>query len=384
MNAKAVMRGERGPPPHFAGRERELTVMRNRLDIVLHEHDPAIEGALLITGIPGIGKTHLAYHFAHQAAEDSNVKTLAVDPIDLTAPEGLIRLVGRAMDAEDSFARAAGIDDKVSGVRGGVGGLLSGGVTLDTHRPELAFSHLLRATRDLSAWRGRALVLVVDEVQNMDSRSADALLSLHTGRHDCPILTIVAGLQQSKSVLGEHGVSRMEHLQLDLLSQGEAIEAVYHGLANLGVEVSEGTAKELADASMRFPQHVRGHLEAACIVNERHGGVNSPQALAEALEIGRQSRERYYDGRINAMGGEAYTLYPLVKHMDERAVENLPRSEVETVIDKSVADAAIKHGVLAQGEHGLLSFGIPSFHTYMARKAEEYERAVGRTATPPD
>ena len=382
MNAKAVMRGERDPPPHFAGRKRELAAMRNRLDIVLHEHDPAIEGALLITGIPGIGKTHLAYHFAQQAAEDSNVKTLAVDPIDLTSPDGLIRLVGRAMDAEDSFARAAGIDDKVSGVRGGVGGLLSGGVTLDTHRPELAFSHLLRATRDLSAWRGRALVLVVDEVQSMDSRSADALLSLHTGRHDCPILTIVAGLQQSKSVLSEHGVSRMEHLQLELLSQEEAVEAVYHGLANLGVDVSEQTAEALADASMRFPQHVRGHVEAACIVNERHGEVDCPRALAEALEIGRQSRERYYDGRVNAMGGEAYTLYPLVKHMDERAVENLPRSEVESVIDKSVADAAIKHGVLAQGEHGLLSFGIPSFHTYMAHKAEEYEKAVGRTASP--
>ena len=377
------MRGERGPPPHFAGRERELAVMRNRLDIVLHEDDPAIEGALLISGIPGIGKTHLAYHFAQQATEDRNVKTLAVDPIDLTSPEGLIRLVGRAMDAEDSFARAAGIDDKVSGVRGGVGGLLSGGVTLDTHRPELAFSHLLRATRDLSAWRGRALVLVVDEVQSMDSRSADALLSLHTGRHECPILTIVAGLQQSKSVLSEHGVSRMEHLQLELLSQEEAVEAVYHGLANLGVAVSEDTAKTLADASMRFPQHVRGHVEAACIANERHGEVDSPQALAEALEIGRQSRERYYDGRINAMGGEAYTLYPLVEHMDERAVENLPRSEVETVIDKSVADAAIKHGVLAQGEHGLLSFGIPSFHSYMARKAEEYEKAAGRPPTPP-
>ena len=355
--------------------------MRGRLDIVLREREPAMEGALLLTGVPGIGKTHLAYHFAQQATEDRNVKTLAVDPVDLTSPEGLLRLVGRAMEAEDSFAKAAGIGDKVTGVRGGVGGALSGGVTLDTHRPELAFSHLLRATKDLSAWQGRALVLVVDEVQSMDSRSADALLSLHTGRHQCPILTIVAGLQHSKSILSEHGVSRMEHLQLGLLSQDEAIEAVYRGLANLGVEVSEDAAKVLADASMRFPQHVRGHVEAACIVNDRHGAVDSPQALAEALDIGRQARERYYDGRVDAMGGEAYTLYPLVKHMDERAIESLPRSEVESIIGRPVADAAIQHGVLAKGEHGLLSFGMPSFHTYMARQAEEYEKAVGRTAT---
>ncbi len=382
VDAKPILRGERGPPPHFAGRKRELAVMRRRLDIVLREHEPAMEGALLLTGIPGIGKTHLAYHFAQHATEARNVKTLAVDPVDLTSPEGMIRLVGRAMDAEDSFAKAAGIGDKMTGVRGGVGGVLSAGVTLDAHRPELAFSHLLRATKGLSAWQGRALVLVVDEAQSMDSRSADALLSLHTGRHQCPILTIVAGLQHSKSILSEHGVSRMEHLQLGLLSQDEAIEAVYLGLANLNVEVSEATAKVLADASMRFPQHVRGHIEAACIVNERHGAVDSPQALAEALDIGRQARERYYDGRIDAMGGEAYTLYPLVKHMDEQAIENLPRSEVESIIGKGVADGAIRHGVLAKGEHGLLSFGMPSFHTYMAHKAEEYEKAAGRTATP--
>ena len=382
VDAKPMLRGERRPPPHFAGRKRELAVMRRRLDIVLRERDPAMEGALLLAGIPGIGKTHLTYHFAQQAAEDRNVKTLAVDPVDLTAPEGMIRLVGRAMEAEDSFAKAAGIGDKVTGVRGGVGRVLSAGVTLDAHRPELAFSHLLRATRDLSAWQGRALVLVVDEVQSMDARSADALLSLHTGRHQCPILTIVAGLQHSQSILSEHGVSRMEHLQLGLLSLDEAIEAVYRGLANLNVEVSEATAKVLAGASMRFPQHVRGHIEAACIVNERRGVVDSPQALAEALEIGRQARERYYDGRLNAMGGEAYTLYPLVKHMDEWAIENLPRSEVESIIGQGVADAAIQHGVLAKSEHGLLSFGMPSFHTYMARKAEDYEKAVGRTATP--
>ena len=382
VNGKPIIRGERGPPPHFAGRKRELAMMRNRLDIVLREHEPAMEGALLITGIPGIGKTHLAYHFAQQATEDGNVKTLAVDPVDLISPEGLIRLVGRAMDAEDSFARAAGIDDKVSGVRGGVGGLVSGGVTLDTHRPELAFSHLLRATTSLAAWQGRALVLVVDEVQSMDSRSADSLLSLHTGRHECPILTLVAGLQDSGAILSEHGISRMEHVQLELLSQEEAIEAVYCGLANLGVEVSEDTAKALADASMRFPQHVRGQLEAACIVAEQYGAVDSPQALAEALKLGRQARVYYYEGRINAMGGEAYTLYPLVKHMDERAVGSLPRGEVESIIGKSVAAAAIKHGVLAKGTHGLLSFGIPSFHTYMARKAEEYDKARGRAATP--
>ena len=60
MNARATLHGERGPPPHFAGRDAELAAMRRRLDITLREPGAAMNGLLLITGIPGIGKTHLA------------------------------------------------------------------------------------------------------------------------------------------------------------------------------------------------------------------------------------------------------------------------------------------------------------------------------------
>ena len=117
------------------------------------------------------------------------------------------------MGAEDKFTRVAGIDDKVSGVRGAVADLVSGGVTLDAHRSALAFSHMLRATRYLPVWRGKALVVMIDEVQSMDSRSADQLLTLHMGQHECPILTIVAGLEHSQSVLGRHGIARTSHRQ---------------------------------------------------------------------------------------------------------------------------------------------------------------------------
>lgn len=379
MNASptTTLRGERGPPPHFAGREAELSLLRRRLDIALHERDPSIEGLLLISGIPGIGKTHLIDHFIRQQAANKNVKALFLDTHALSSPEGLLALVGRAMNAEDQFARAAGMDDKVTGVRGTVAGVVSGGVTLDAHRPSLELFHLLHATKDLPAWRGKALVLVVDEVQNVDSRSSDQLQTLHEGRHGCPILAIAAGLQQARTVLGERGISRMSHRQLGLLSADETVEAVYHGLTNLGVDVSEDTAKKLAKAAMRFPQHVHGHLAAALNVYEQRGEVNSSDALAEALKKGCQAREDYYVDRMSAMG-KADELYPLAEHMAAYDVEVVPQATAESIVGSDTVDAAVRHGVLSVQEDRLLSFGIPSFRSYMIGRAAAYREIANR------
>ena len=50
---------ERGPPPHFAGRRRELAAMVRRLDMV-RELGSARSGIALVTGVPGVGKTQFA------------------------------------------------------------------------------------------------------------------------------------------------------------------------------------------------------------------------------------------------------------------------------------------------------------------------------------
>lgn len=369
MNSHAtILHGERGPPPHFAGREAELSLLRQRLDLVLSSRDAAVDGMLLITGVPGIGKTHLLDHFTRQAAESENVAAITVSPVDLTSPEGLLLEIGEALGERDQFAKAAGIDDKISGVRAGVGGVVSGGVTLDSHRPELGFSHMLRATEDSKAWRGRALIVVIDEVQSADARSADQLQTLHLGQHGCPILTIAAGLQHSKSVLSDCGVSRTSHRRLGLLSVAETVEAVYRGLTNLGIDVTEDTAKKIADASMRFPQHVHGHLEAARDVHEERGDINAPDAVAAVLEAGRSSREDYYLGRLGAMG-RADRLYPLVERMADDEVDAVTFAKAEATIGIDAVNAAVQHGVLAEQEDGVLSFDIPSFRGYMVERA---------------
>ena len=371
MNANATLEGERGPPPYFAGRGDELSAMRQRLDGVMGNPGSAINGLLLITGVPGIGKTHLTEHFARQATTNPNVKALMLGTSDLASPEGLLILIGRAMGCEDEFIRKAGADDKVSGAR-----LLSAGFTLDTHRPHLMFSHMLRATRGLSIWKNKALVLVVDEVQNMRAESADQLQALHEGRHGCPIFTVAAGLQQSKTVLSRHGISRMSHRRLGLLTHDETMAAIYHGLANIGVAVAEDTADKLATAAMRFPQHVHGYLEAALKVHRECNDIDTRNAVAKVLAIGREAREEHYMSRMAAVG-RADKVYPLAEYMANTEKKSVTWEKAESLIGSDVVEAAVHHGVLSVSEDGVLSFGIPSFRSYMIHRAARY-RALAR------
>ena len=382
MNAKAptALRGERGPPPHFAGRHAELSLMQRRLDATLGARHPEADGLLLFTGIPGIGKTHLAYHFVQQQKAAQHVQALILGAEELAYPQGMILRIGRAMGAEEAFAKATGIGRRLSGARASVAGVVTAGITLDPAKPALGFTQMLGATAALPAWRDKALVLAIDEVQNAGERGAEQLRALHQGLHGCPILTIAAGLQHSRAILSEHGISRTSHHALGLLSADEAVEAVYRGLANLGATASEGTAKTLADAAMRFPQHVHGYIEAARLVHEARREIDSPAAIAEALETGARAREEYYVGRMGAMD-DAAKLYPLVEDMATRDAHAVTRPSAESIVGVDVVAAAVRHGVLSSREDGVLTFGIPSFRSYMIRRAAAY-RELAQAEAP--
>ena len=246
----------------------------------MRQPDAASDGLLLVTGVPGIGKTHLADHFVEQRARDRSVEGIVVDTDLAASPEGLLAVVGEAMGAKDEFCEAAGVADRLSGARASAAGVVSGGFTTDVHRPALGFGHMLQATKGLKAWRKRALVVVVDEVQNLTAESAEQVRTLHMGRHGCPIFALAAGLAPAKGVLSKHGISRVSHRTLGLLTPDESMDAVYHGLANLGFEVREDTARELAEASMCFPQHVNRYMEAAVNVAELRGEIDSREVCA--------------------------------------------------------------------------------------------------------
>ena len=362
--------GERGPPPHFAGRTEELANMNRCLDAIRRNASEAQQGMLLFTGVPGIGKTHLAKHFTTQS-QSKNVRALHIGAGGLATPDGLVTLIGRAIGAEDAVARAAGIDSKITGGRA-----LSVGVNLDAHRPVLKCDYLLRATSHLSVWRKKVLILVVDEIQNMDAQSAEQVRTLHEGEHRCPIMFVGVGLLHSPSILSQHGISRMSHHQLEALHPDESVAAIYHGLHRIGVDINEDVAQALAEASMNFPAHVHSYIEAAATVFDERDDVNSDFAMSRILMMGKKSREKYYDGRLRAVA-KISRLYPLVEHLTANNTTVIPLQAASSIIDNGAIEDAVKHGVLSVDYQDVLSFGIPSFQTYMQELAHRYRQRFG-------
>lgn len=337
-------------------------------------------GLALITGAPGAGKTQLGRKFAAEARrrEGVDARCLFVEPELLVGHLDLFMAIGEALDSGDAFREAAEIDTRTVNRGGGIGPVKAN-VAQEHVRHTGEFAALLRASSATKAWAGKALALVVDELQGVQPAGMAALRVMHQGLHGCPILLVGIGLQHTPRVLanpadGSAGISRPGmKLRLGSLSDSEAVEAVELGMEALAHSIDGHCAVALAAASHGFPQHIHGYLEGACQAIEEHGALGSAAALATAMKVGDGRRKDYYNGRLGALAPRNRAAMSGVAAMMRTAgtteltwldavacAERTPGVNGEAAVDD-----AIRHGVLTEDEEGNLSFGIPSFHSHM-------------------
>ena len=389
------LRSQREPPPYFAGRTKELAALNKRLDDLCETGDPS-GGIALIVGVPGAGKTQLGRKFAESAIAsraDLDVRHLATDTTMLDDGVGLFMAIARALDAEEQGRKVADLDTRIT-ARNASLGPVKGGFTREHVRHTGSLSALLDASKHTGMWgdakRGKALLLVVDEIQTIQPQGMGALRVLHQGDHGCPILLLGIGLQHTQHVLanpadGSAGISRVATpLRLGPLSEDEALDAVRGNMAALGHDVAESSASALAKASQGFPQHIHGYLTGALEAIDDHGSLEAAGALEQALQAGDQARADYYATRLDMLSDQDAML-PLIETMLATDRNSLRRSEAVAVANKASPNGeaavrqAIAHGVLTS-DHGAVSFGIPSFHKHMANLLKEHQRLQARMA----
>ena len=95
---------ERDAPPIFAGRDDELAKLQSSLDHI-QQTGSSCGGLVLVTGVPGIGKTSLVRRFA----ETCGAKRLIGGVSDLADPVDLFLSIGAAIDRESDFEKIAGV-----------------------------------------------------------------------------------------------------------------------------------------------------------------------------------------------------------------------------------------------------------------------------------
>ena len=394
MNTPALP-DERQPPLYFAGRKDELGVLEAELD-TLCATGRAPGGLQLVRGMPGVGKTQLAMKYIGAVADskrsDVKVRTLALDPGGLSATTSLFRSICEALDAKAQGDAIAQVGDRTSGldVQAGAASIKVGAkVSKDVGRHTGDLGMLLRQSQAAGLWAGKALVLVVDELQRIDGDGIERLAVLHMNLSNCPIQLLGFGLHHTPRVLANppkgRGISRIKPpVELAPLPPEDALDAVTGNLEAMGHLADGRVAPEsltaLAEASFGFPQHILGYLHGADAAIRKHGHLQD-EALREALASGDTARATYYDQRLAAMDREPRLLYPLAEHMDTSQMKNVTREFAETLIGKDVVESAVEHGVLVEGRHDTMEFGIPSFRAHMIERAATYRDVRRREAS---
>ena len=353
--------GEREPLPHFVGRTAELAQLTEMLGRTAAQG--RMEGGLrLITGVPGSGKTQLGRRFAQLASERRGIKHQWFSVETLESEVSAFLRVGESIGAARAARRIAELDAKVS---------------LDRVNATSRFPDLLAKLRESRGWprNCNALVLFVDELQQIKSAAKRCLHALHEGSHGCPIMLVGMGLQHTRRVLAAQGISRVESpITLGPLSHDEAVEAIDGNLRafNCG-DVTEECLTALANATHGFPQHIHAYLAAAVEVVRARGRLAAGDTLQKALGVGDAKRVECYQSRLRAMDVRSAhnAMYPIVRWMRNANADALGELEAIKLYDESeydgerVVDQAVAHGVLTLNADGTVGFGIPSFKNYM-------------------
>lgn len=376
MDDPRDMPGEREPPLYFAGRSAELDGYRGKVRRMC-QAGHTTSGLQLTIGVPGSGKTQLAREFADRTRgvveHDRAVAVLTVAPEDLVDPVSLFLTMAAEIGAEHEAIRIAEIGDRTANVKAGFLSA-SGAVAKDVGRYTGAFSRLLRTSQQQGTWDAKALVLIVDEIQRIDDDCMKPLCVLHDGNHGCPILLMGFGLQHTPTALANRAagqsISRItEPVVLRALHKPDTLDAFANGLARMGYrDIASESLAELVDASNGFPQHIHGYLEGSVLALREHGHL-AGASLRQALRHGDERRVAYYDDRLS-MGKSHRPMLAVVAAMESAGVDALAYHDAVAAVaaigfGEADVETAMARGSLTYDRKGNVSFGIPSFRSYM-------------------
>ena len=382
----------RQPPLHFAGRAQELADFSGMFEDVRRLGQPP-GGLVLVDGVQGVGKTQLIKHFASTVDHDASVLAMTTNDLD-AEPEQLVARILEAAGATSAEARGS------ANLLGRITDAKAGGFAIKLDRPRLRqpLNAMLDRSKRLGAWRGRVLLITIDEIQTLTPSQRSTLRDLHEGTHECPIMVLCAGLQHSVDVLAgtltdpsgnadDRGISRFAgHYTLRPLARGETKEAIVRGAERYGIVVGDEQAEALAARAMDFPQHIHGYLQGIIRATAGREGEPSASEVAAAVVHGDSARTAYYEERCRGMAHP--NLMPaLASAMQAAGVKKLSWPYAVQVLEaqgaedpEAVIDSAMRHGVLTRSAEHEVSFGIPSFHDFMCARAKAYATQRAREA----
>ena len=337
----------------FAGRERELSFIRNRVADVAELHsagaeNPSEGSTVLVTGIPGAGKTSLLRRLSKEWSDPEGAGPfgVVVDRTALEHPEALATAVRKRIGG-GSGPRPGGLLRSVSI---GAFGFDTGAETAPAEPG--------------ASGKERPVALFIDEIQNIPGDSSapesKALESLHLGTYGAPVIPVLAGLAHASGVLEDAGLSRIDvqsTLPLAALSREEACRSSELFLEAYNVAGDRaGWPETVARWSDGWPMHVHHSLQALAGGLAACGGHLGRVDRAEVKEQAARSRARYYRRRTAGILEERPDL--LGRIMDGIPPFGMRKAEILKVIRSQRGEADGEFPAEGELFHSMLSKGL--------------------------
>ncbi|MXX88728.1 MAG: ATP-binding protein [Boseongicola sp. SB0677_bin_26] len=266
--------GDRDAPPYFAGRQEVLEDIEHAAGEcwrAWQDSRRTTPGATrVIQGAPDAGKSSLLMHLERSWSGPGGgapAMLLLRDPTDFmngkAFAERLVNMLrpGRGKEIRTEISKSWQLQGRVPGVGGQLGEESRTGIPDDPINAVLA--HVPGET-----WTS-PVVIAIDEFQaavgDETSPHAMVLRKLHTQDYAAPVVTVLAGLSDTRSTVDRLGISRASIdavSALGCMSEAETENLIEGWSAHFGLPDGhwQVTMLELARAGDFWPAHVRNAL----------------------------------------------------------------------------------------------------------------------------
>lgn len=376
------------PPPELAGRSAVIAAGEVALARTMSGRHAR---SLVLLGLRGVGKTVLLNRLQEQAEAEGYVTVTLEAPEDRKLAEMLVPPLRAALfklsrvEAARAYARrglavlrAFASAFKVSlgevdfGVDAEVGSADSGNLEADL--PEVFL-----VVGEAAKQAGRAVALVVDEVQYLNGADLAALLvSMHrVGQKGLPLLFFGAGLPQLAALAGEaksYAERLFEYINVGPLTDEEARAAIRAPIEREGARVTDGALRKIVERTRGYAYFLQewGAQAWNAAASSPIGEHDAEAATALAVKRLDEGFFRVRFDRLTPREKDYMRAMAALGPGPHRS------GDVAKCLGISVSTAApLRSGLIAKGmifspQHGDTAFTVPMFDEFMVRAIPKF------------
>ena len=386
--------GAGSPPPELAGREGLIESAR----IILGRTKTGrATQSMILVGLRGVGKTVLLTEIRKiaekegfavvffEAHEGKKLAELIIPPLRemlyvISTMEQARMLAARGLRVLKSFVSSLSIT--IEGVTFGLGVDGETGVA-DSGDLEADLPRLFEVVGDAAKASGKPLLILVDEVQYLESVEFSALvMAMHrVNQRQLPITMIAAGLPQTLALAG-NSKSYAERLfrypEIGPLDEAAARRALEEPARPAGVSFAAEAIERILDVTKRYPYFLQQWGYDAWNV-AKQSPISAPDVDMATRHAIHELDQSFFKVRFDRCTPAERRYMRALAELGpgkQRSGDVAEKLGIKVTSLGPVRNALIRKGMIYSPAHGDTAFTVPLFDEFMKRAMPELPQAV--------